>query len=84
MSKEIVTKTSAKVEAPVGEVFDFTNGVEVMDARTRSAYYAIRRVALQRGDASLLPEGKLISLVEVETVIGRELGETERPRPCCV
>lgn len=66
-----------------GDIFDFTVGVEVMDGPTKSAYYRVRRSALIRGDATLLPEGKKMSRREIEEIIGGELGKVEGPRPCC-
>jgi hypothetical protein len=45
--------------------FDFTIEVEVMDSLTREAYYRVQRIAILRGDASLLPDGKTMSREEV-------------------
>jgi hypothetical protein len=76
-----VSSTSEPITT--GDIFDFTVGVEVMDGPTKSAYYRVRRSALIRGDATLLPEGKKMSRREIEEIIGGELGKVEGPRPCC-
>ncbi len=66
-----------------GPFFDFTVSEEVMDAQTREAYYRLRFVALNRSDNSLLPEGRVMTLAEVESALGVELGEPLQPKPCC-
>ena len=71
-------------EAPTVESFDFTVDESVMPARTRLAYYRLRRAALTRNDPSALPEGKTMTLDEVESLLGFELGDAEGPRQCCV
>lgn len=77
------TVSSTSEPITTGDIFDFTVGVEVMDGPTKSAYYRVRRSALIRGDAALLPEGKKMSRREIEEIIGGELGKVEGPRPCC-
>lgn len=66
-----------------GALFDFTVGPEAMDAQTREAYFRLRFVALNRDDASLLPEGRVMTLAEVESALGVELNEPIAPKPCC-
>lgn len=66
-----------------GALFDFTVGPEAMDTQTREAYYRLRYVALNRSDETLLPEGRVMTLAEVETALGVELGEPLTPKPCC-
>lgn len=83
---EPLESVSATVTASAinSDLFDFTLGVEVMDDRTKAAYYRVRRAALIRGDAALLPEGKKLTRDQIEEIIGGELGQVEGPRPCCV
>lgn len=71
-------------ETPVVESFDFRLDESVMPPRTKLAYYRLRRVAMTRGDQSVLPEGKVLTLDEVESMLGFELGDAEGPRECCV
>lgn len=66
-----------------GRLFDFTVGPESMDAQTREAFYRLRFVALNRDDPSLLPEGRVMTLAEVESALGVELSEPIAPKPCC-
>lgn len=87
IAQSAVTTTVATAKAATittGDTFDFTVGVEVMDGPTKAAYYRVRRAALVRGDAALLPEGKKLTRREIEEIIGGELGAVEGPRPCCV
>lgn len=87
IEQSAVTATAATAKSATiitGDTFDFTVGVEVMDGPTKAAYYRVRRAALVRGDAALLPEGKKLSRREIEEIIGGELGAVEGPRPCCV
>ena len=55
-----------------------------MEPTVLAAYYRVRRAAMQRNDASLLPEGKKLTRRQIEEIIGGELGAVEGPRPCCV
>jgi len=83
MSKETPEK-SVKAAPASGEVFDFTLDPEVMEPAVLAAYYRVRRAAMQRNDASLMPEGRKMTRTEIEEMIGGELGQPEGPRPCCV
>lgn len=83
MSKETPEK-SVKTVTASDEVFDFTLDPEVMEPSLLAAYYRVRRAAMQRNDASLMPEGKKMTRAEIEELIGGELGQPEGPRPCCV
>lgn len=83
MSKETPEK-SVKAAPASGEVFDFTLDPEVMEPSVLAAYYRVRRAAMQRNDASLMPEGRKMTRTEIEEMIGGELGQPEGPRPCCV
>lgn len=64
-----------------GKSFDFTVSLEMMDDTTKSVYYRLRRVALTapggefkadngKGDASLLPDGKVYTESEVVEILG--------------
>ncbi len=65
-------------------VFDFTRPVETMDALTREAYYRLRFVVIRRGGTvDELPDGKTLTLSEVETLLGGDLGAPAGPKPCC-
>jgi glycerophosphoryl diester phosphodiesterase len=64
------------------EVFDFTNGPEILSSRHYDAFYKLRRYAMIRNDASLLPDGRVMKLSEIEKMIGRELNENLRGK-CC-
>lgn len=89
MSKGTATEQTAVEQKPMasaggGDVFDFTIGPEVMEPIVLAAYYRVRRAAMQRNDASLLPEGKKLTRRQIEEIIGGELGAVKGPRPCCV
>lgn len=87
MSKTAATEQTAEAPKPAaggGDVFDFTIEPEVMEPKVLAAYYRVRRAAMQRNDAALMPEGKKLTRKEIETIIGGELGAVEGPRPCCV
>jgi len=83
MSKTINPKSD---DSPIvdDQLFDFSIPPEVMSPSVLAAYYQVRRAAMQRGDASLMPEGKKMSLIEIEELIGGELSQSQGPRPCCV
>jgi hypothetical protein len=87
MSKTATVEQAAEAPKPAaggGDVFDFTLDPEVMEPSLLAAYYRVRRAAMQRNDASLMPEGKKMTRAEIEELIGSELGQPEGPRPCCV
>lgn len=67
-------------------VFDFTVPVETMPPQTREAYYRLRFVALNRGNEVTpadMPDGKVMTLAEVEAALGSELGAPIHSKPCC-
>lgn len=64
------------------EVFDFSRGPEVLNSRHYDAYYRLRRYAMLRNDASLFPDGKVMTLSQIEGMIGREFNENLRGK-CC-
>lgn len=87
MSKATATEQVAiepKAGAGGGDVYDFTVGPEVMTPAVLAAYYRVRRAAMQRNDPTLMPEGKKLTIKEIEEIIGGPLGAVEGPRPCCV
>lgn len=53
-------------------IFDFTGPSEAYDAETKSVYYRLRRVAIQAGDESRLPDGKTYTEAEVIEVLGED------------
>jgi len=68
------------------KVFDFTQPLELMDAQTKNIYYRLRRVALMaqatefeadkgRGDASLLPDGKIYTESQVIEALGEDYAQ---------
>jgi len=67
---------------PAEDVFDFTVHPSVMTTEVYHAYMRLRRIALIRGDRSLLPAGKVMTRAEIETALGSEIG-TMRQGPCC-
>lgn len=80
----------AVTESPVTEsgepVFDFTVPVEAMPRQTQEAYYRLRFVALNRGNEVTpadMPDGKVMTLAEVESSLGAELGAPAPSKPCC-
>lgn len=86
MSKTVKEDTAP--DASVGTVsdpdtFDFTVHPSAMDPQTEWAYGQLRRAAMMRGDQSILPNGKKLTRIEVETILGREIGEADIPRQCC-
>ncbi|NBW19593.1 MAG: hypothetical protein EBR82_67630 [Caulobacteraceae bacterium] len=83
-AEQTAVEPKATASAGGGDVFDFTVGPEVMDPVVLAAYYRVRRAAMQRNDASLMPEGKKLTRKEIEEIIGGELGAVQGPRPCCV
>ena len=66
------------------ETFDFTVLPMSMDAKTEWAYGQLRRLASERSDPSLLPNGKIMTRIEVEELLGREIGEADVAKQCCV
>lgn len=83
-AEQTAVEPKATASASGGDVFDFTVGPEVMEPVVLAAYYRVRRAAMQRNDASLMPEGKKLTRNEIEEIIGGELGAVQGPRPCCV
>jgi len=81
--RDFTEEPTVEVTPPADVVFDFTVGVEVMPAETREAYYRISHVALTRNDASLLPDGKVMTQEQVEAIIGTEIGDMRVARACC-
>ena len=67
---------------PAEDVFDFKVHPSVMPTEVYHAYMRLRRIAIIRGDRSLLPAGKKMTRAEIETALGSEIG-TMRQGPCC-
>lgn len=80
---------------PDVRVFDFLQPVELMDAETKNVYYRLRRFALTaqttefeadkgRGDASLLPDGKVYEESQVIEILGEDyLNGLVVDKKCC-
>jgi len=67
---------------PGDDVFDFTSGPELLSTEAYNAYYRLAHVALSRGDASLLPNGKVMTRNQIEAILGGEIGASQQGR-CC-
>lgn len=72
---------TAEIPAVSEKTFDFTVPLELMDDQTKHVYYRLRRVALTapggefkadagKGDASLLPDGKIYTESQVIDILG--------------
>lgn len=67
---------------PGDDIFDFTVGPEVMSREAYQAYYKVAHIALTRGDASLMPAGKVMTRNQIEAILGGEIGATQQGQ-CC-
>jgi hypothetical protein len=67
---------------PGDDIFDFTIGPEVMSHEAYQAYYKVAHIALTRGDASLMPAGKVMTRNQIEALLGGEIGATQQGK-CC-
>jgi len=67
---------------PGDDIFDFTIGPEVMSHEAYQAYYKVAHIALTRGDASLMPAGKIMTRNQIEAILGGEIGATQQGK-CC-
>ena len=82
-TEDVNAAPAISAEATPNEyVFDFTLDERVMEPHVREAYYRIYHIALIRGDNALVPDGKVMTLPEVERIIG-ELGDLKVARTCC-
>jgi hypothetical protein len=79
---DATSEPKVKIPEIEDEVFDFTRGPEVLDSRHYDAYYRLRRYAMLRNDPSLFPDGKVMTLSQIEGMIGREFNENLRGK-CC-
>jgi hypothetical protein len=82
-TKDNVTTDSTDSPVVENEVYDFTVHPISMDPKTEWAYGQLRRMAMIRNDQSILPAGKKMTRIEIETILGREIGEADIPRQCC-
>lgn len=82
-TKDAVTIDIAESPVIDSEVYDFTVHPISMDPKTEWAYGQLRRMAMIRNDQSILPAGKKMTRIEIETILGREIGESDIPRQCC-
>jgi hypothetical protein len=67
---------------PAEDIFDFSVHSSAMTPEVFQAYMRLQRIAIIRGDRSLLPDGKVMTRAEIETALGSEIG-TMRQGPCC-
>jgi hypothetical protein len=72
----------ASSEPAAEPVFDFRVHRALMTPEVENAYNRLERIAIIRGDRSLLPAGKVMTRAEIETALGSEIG-TMRQGPCC-
>lgn len=82
-TKDAVTIDLAESPSNENDVYDFTVHPISMDPKTEWAYGQLRRMAIIRNDQSILPSGKKMTRIEIETILGREIGEADIPRQCC-
>ena len=80
-----VTSEPAAPSAPP-QMFNFAVPVKSMDAATREAYFLLRRKAkfgpVENYEAAL-PDGKTMTLAEVEAALGSKIKEARIPKKCC-
>lgn len=67
---------------PGDDVFDFTAGPELLNPEAYNAYYRLAHIALTRNDASLMPNGKVMTRNQIEAILGGEIGASQQGK-CC-